>query len=315
MASGKDYYAILGIQRTASADEIRKAYRDLARKYHPDVSTESDAEDRFNEVQQAYEVLSDEEKRRTYDQFGEAGVGGGAADWSGYGGSGGVDVDPERFHDIFEQMFGGAGGPGTPGTAGGSPFSGARTSTRPRRGSDVAMSMTVTFMTAALGGTEPVRLNDGTSVDVRVPAGIDEGGKLRLRGRGQAGLHGGESGDLMITVHVGGHPVLRRDGLDLMVDVPISLAEAALGATVRVPLLKGSIELKIPPGTSSGRRLRVPGKGVQDERKRAGDFYAQVQVVAPDSMTDSARALLEQLADELPDPRDGMPGIESVDPS
>ena len=119
----------------------------------------------------------------------------------------------------------------------------------------------------------------------------------------------------MITVHVGGHPVLRRDGLDLMVDVPISLAEAALGATVRVPLLKGSIELKIPPGTSSGRRLRVPGKGVQDERKRAGDFYAQVQVVAPDSMTDSARALLEQLADELPDPRDGMPGIESVDPS
>jgi len=312
MASGKDYYAILGIQRTASADEIRKAYRNLARKYHPDVSTESDAEDRFNEVQQAYEVLSDEEKRRAYDQFGEAGVGGGAADWSGYGGSGGVNVDPERFHDIFEQMFGGAAGGGA---SGGSPFPGSGSSTRPRRGSDVTMSMTVTFMTAALGGSESVRLNDGTSVDVRVPAGIDEGGKLRLRGRGQSGLHGGEAGDLMITVHVGGHPVLRRDGLDLVVDVPISLAEAGLGTVIRVPLLKGSIELKIPPGTSSGRRLRVPGKGIEDERKRVGDYYAQVQVVAPESLTDPARALLEQLADALPDPRDHMPGIESVDPS
>jgi len=312
MASGKDYYAILGIQRAASADEIRKAYRNLARKYHPDVSTESDAEDRFNEVQQAYEVLSDEEKRRAYDQFGEAGVGGGAADWSGYGGTGGVNVDPERFHDIFEQMFGGAAGGGA---SGGSPFPGSGSATRPRRGSDVTMSMTVTFMTAAVGGSESVRLNDGTSVDVRIPAGIDEGGKLRLRGRGQPGLHGGEAGDLMITVHVGGHPVLRRDGLDLVVDVPINLAEAGLGTVIRVPLLKGSIELKIPPGTSSGRRLRVPGKGIEDERKRTGDYYAQVQVVAPESLTDPARALLEQLSEALPDPREHMPGIESVDPS
>ena len=122
MASGKDYYGVLGVQRTASADEIRQAYRSLARKYHPDVAKEPDAEQRFNEVQEAYEVLSDEEKRKAYDRFGEAGIGGGAAGWSGYGGSG-VDVDPERFHDIFEQMFGGGGGA--------SPFEGAAGGGRP----------------------------------------------------------------------------------------------------------------------------------------------------------------------------------------
>ena len=152
-------------------------------------------------------------------------------------------------------------------------------------------------------------------MDVRIPAGIDDGGKLRLRGRGQAGLHGGEPGDLIVTVQVGGHPVLRRDGLDLIVDVPISLAEAGLGAVVRVPLLKGSIELKIPPCTSSGRRLRVPGKGIEDDRKRVGDFYAQVQVVSPEELDDQARSLLEQLAGALPDPRRDLPGVDSVDVS
>lgn len=312
MPTGKDYYAILGVQRTASADEIRRAYRTLARKYHPDVSTEGDAEERFNEVQQAYEVLSDEEKRRAYDQFGEAGVGGGAAGWSGYGGGGGVNIDPDRFQDIFEQMFGGGGGGGS--APGGNPFGGGGAA-RPRRGGDITSSMTVTFLTAATGGTEEIRLGDGTSVDVRIPAGIDDGGKLRLRGRGQAGLHGGEAGDLIVTVHVGGHPVLRRDGLDLIVDVPISLAEAGLGTVVRVPLLKGSIELKIPPCTSGGRRLRVPGKGIEDDRKRVGDFYAQVQIVSPDSLDDEARSLLERLAAALPDPRRDLPGVDSVDAS
>ncbi|HBZ96870.1 MAG: molecular chaperone DnaJ [Phycisphaerae bacterium] len=307
MPSGKDYYAILGVQRTASADEIRKAYRSLARKYHPDVSTEGDAGDRFNEVQQAYEVLSDEEKRRAYDQFGDAGAG--AAGWSGYGGGGGGDVDPDRFQDIFEQMFGG-GGP----SPGGNPFGGGGGAARPRRGGDVNSSMTVTFMTAAQGGVEEIR-PDGASVEVRIPAGIDDGGKLRLRGRGQPGLHGGEAGDLIVTVHVGAHPVLRRDGLDLIVDVPISLAEAGLGTVVRVPLLKGSIELKIPPCTSSGRRLRVPGKGIVDDRQRTGDFYAQVQVVSPEELGDDARSLLEQLATALPDPRSELPGIDSVDAS
>lgn len=310
MASGKDYYGILGVQRTASSDKIRKAYRSLARKYHPDVCKESDAEDRFNEVQQAYEVLSDEEKRRTYDQFGEAGVGGGASDWAGYGGSSGVNVDPDRFQDIFEQMFSGSA------ASGGSPFGGgAQSAARPRRGSDVTLSMTVTFMTAAIGGQEEVRLNDGTSVEVRIPPGIDDGGKLRLRWRGQPGLHGGEAGDLMLTINVGGHPVLRRDGLDLIVEVPISLAEAGLGTAIRVPLLKGSIELKIPPGTSSGRRLRVPGKGVVDDRKRAGDYYVLVQIVAPEHPSEAAIAALESLAGELPDPRADLPGIDVVEPS
>ena len=309
MPSGKDYYAILGVQRTASADEIRKAYRSLARKYHPDVSTEGDAGDRFNEVQQAYEVLSDEEKRRAYDQFGEAGVGAGAAGWPGYGGGGGGNVDPDRFQDIFEQMFSG-GGP----TPGGNPFGGGGGAPRSRRGGDVTSSMTVTFMTAAQGGAEEIRL-DGASVEVRIPAGIEDGGKLRLRGRGQPGLHGGEAGDLIVTVHVGAHPVLRRDGLDLIVDVPISLAEAGLGTVVRVPLLKGSIELKIPPCTSSGRRLRVPGKGIEDDRQRTGDFYAQVQIVSPDELGEDARAVLGQLADMLPDPRSELPGIDSVDAS
>lgn len=309
MASGKDYYGILGVQRTASADEIRQAYRSLARKYHPDVAREPDAEQRFNEVQEAYEVLSDEEKRKAYDRFGEAGIGGGAAGWSGYGGSG-VDVDPERFHDIFEQMFGGGGASPFEGAAGG-----GRPGPRPRRGADVTMAITVTFLTAALGGTEEVRLRDGASFEVQVPAGIDEGGKLRLRGRGQAGINGGDTGDLILTVHVGEHPVLRRDGLDLIVDVPITLAEAALGTKVRMPLLQGAVELKIPPGTSSGRRLRIPGKGITDARKRQGDFYAHVQVVAPDELGDRARELLEELSGELPDPRVDIAGVDTTESS
>ncbi|MDG1899742.1 MAG: DnaJ C-terminal domain-containing protein, partial [Phycisphaerales bacterium] len=152
-------------------------------------------------------------------------------------------------------------------------------------------------------------------VEVRIPPGIDDGGKLRLRGRGQPGLHGGEAGDLMLKINVGGHPVLRRDGLDLIVEVPISLAEAGLGVAIRVPLLKGSIELKIPPGTSSGRRLRVPGKGVVDDRKRAGDYYVQVQIVAPEQPSDAAIAALESLACELPDPRADLPGIDAAEPS
>ncbi|MHC5114218.1 MAG: DnaJ C-terminal domain-containing protein [Planctomycetota bacterium] len=299
MAPASDYYAALGVPRDASADDIRKAYRTLARQYHPDVNKSSDAQERFAAISEAYEVLTDPEKRRQYDTFGRAGVRagpGGPAPGPGY------SVDVSDFGSIFEEMFGGRGA---------SPFAGAQTHrTVPRRGANVEHDVTVTFMTAALGGEEQVRVSIGggaKTVSVRIPAGIESGAKLRIRGSGGAGSHGAPAGDLMLKVRVGAHPWFRRDGLDVLIDVPITIAEAGLGATVRVPLLKGSAEIRIPPGASSGQKLRVRGKGIEDERGRFGDFYAVLQVVGPESLTGEGRGHLEALARELRNPRDSGP--------
>ncbi len=308
MSLERDPYEVLGIPRTATDDEIRTAYRKLARTHHPDVSTEADADKKFAEVQEAYEVLSDTEKRAAYDRFGRVGGPGASTGAGGVGGGwGGQQVDPSEFSDIFEQMFGGGAAPGGFGQQG-------RGTSRPapRRGIDQTRTITVTFRTAALGGTEHVDLDDGTKFDVQIPAGIDDGAKLRLRGRGGAGSAGGDRGDLIVTIHVGGHPYFTRQGADLLVDIPITIAEAAIGTSVNVSLMKGSVTVRIPPGSSSGTRLRIRGQGITRPNGDPGDLYAVVQIVAPNDVSDDVRTHLEAIQSALPDPRLDTPGVETA---
>ena len=316
MGQSKDYYQLLGVDRSATADQIRKAYRKLARTYHPDVNKSSEAATKFAEVTEAYEVLSDAKKRKAYDRFGHAGVGVGAGGfspggWSTNVGPGG-GVDAGDFADAFEQFFGAGGG---------SPFGGRVSPTAqprpvPKRGRDLTHSLSVSFMTAARGGSEQVRISSGDSgmqtISVKIPPGTQPGVKLRIKGRGQAGSSGGQPGDLILTVTAGHHPYFRREGLDLLIDVPITIAEAVLGVAVTVPLLKGCVQIKFPSGTSSGQRLRVPGKGLQDAKGEYGDFLAVVQIVAPESLSEQGRGLLDTLAKELKNPRESAVWADDV---
>ncbi len=309
MAHDRDYYEVLGVERSASADAIRRAYRRLAREYHPDVNKSPDAATRFAEVQEAYEVLSDAEKRKAYDRFGHAGVGVGQGP-GGFGGGWTVDMggrgfDSSDFASVFEDLFGGRG----PGPA-------ARPRAAPQRGTDIRHTIDVSFMTAALGGREEVRLQVGSApaqtISVRIPPGIESNAQLRVKGKGHPGGDGGQPGDILLTVRVGGHPYFRRDGLDLSIDVPITIAEATFGVSVTVPLLKGTVEIKVPPGASSGQKLRVKEKGIRDAKGRTGDFYAVVQIVAGTGLSQRGRELLRELQGELKNPRESAPWAADV---
>jgi molecular chaperone DnaJ len=312
----RDLYELLGVPRTASADDLKKAHRGMVRKYHPDVNKEPGAEARFKEIQDAYDVLADPEKRKLYDQFGMAGVragpaggapGGGAGAGPFGGGQGWQNVDPSTFEEVFGSMFGGGrGGRARAGRGGFGGFGGfgGDEEDGPRQGRNLDVEETVDFTTAALGGTRSFRVR-GESIDVRIPAGIADGAKLAVRGKGAPGEHGGPAGDLIVTVRVSPHPWLRREGDDLVTDLPVSIAEATLGATVRVPLLEGSVQLKVPAGVRSGQRLRVKGKGICPAKGTPGDFLASVLVEAPRSVDAEARRLVEELAPRLPNPRTG----------
>lgn len=312
----RDFYETLGVARSATADEIRSAHRKLAKKFHPDLNKDPDASKRFSEIQQAFDVLSDPQKRKQYDTLGHAGEGaaagtaggrrpGGAGTWSG---GGFEQVNAGDFSEIFEGIFGGRG---RGGGGGGSPFgrAGARDHATP--GDDVEHVIDVDFMTAALGGTRALSMTgpDGATqtFDVRIPPGIATGGRLRVRGKGRAGHRGGTTGDLMLEVRVAEHPWFRRDGLDVLLEVPVTIAEAALGASVDVPLLRGSVTLKVPPGTSSGQRLRVRGKGVAGQAGAHGDFYAVIAIVAPRELEAEDAAALRKIAPRLANPREDAP--------
>ena len=310
MATTRDLYDVLGVPRTASAEEIRAAFRRQARRYHPDVNKEPDAAERFAELTRAYEVLSDQDTRSRYDRFGHAGITGGvgAAGPGGHAGpaGGGFQVDPSDLHEIFEGFFGGgfAGAAGRGPRVGGDPF--RPRSPRPSRGHDIERRLEVTFMTAARGGLERITIDAGQgpeTIEVRIPPAIESGARLRVRGRGEPGPAGGERGDLLLRIEVGGHPFFDRQGLDLEIEVPITIAEAALGTRVSVPLLRGSAELEIPPGTGSGRRLRLREKGLTDPAGRTGDLYARVAIAAPEHLSEDARRRLEEVARELRNPR------------
>ncbi len=311
----KDPYKVLGVRRDASQAEIQKAYRELARKYHPDLNpNDKDAKKKFQEVQAAFEILNDPEKRELYDRYGSAfetiGRGGPSPGgtytytWtSGAEGLGGFEDILEQF--LGERFGGGPGGLGdlfeqfrrSAGRAG--------TSTRTARGQDIQTEISIPFTTAVLGGEHELRIRRASgqleTIRVKIPPGIEEGKKLRLKGQGEHGLAG--AGDLFVTVHVEGHPCFQRRGNNLYVQVPISLGEAAAGAKIDIPTPHGLVTLRIPPGISSGKKLRLAGYGVPAHGDQpAGDLYAEIQIVLPKNLSDSEVQLLRQIDQAHPQP-------------
>lgn len=316
----RDLYDILGVSRTASADDIKSAYRKLARKFHPDVNKAADAAEKFKEVQDAYDTLSDPQKRRDYDQYGHSGAprgGGGRGGqhytWSSGGGGGGGEVDMEDLSSVFETFFGGRGGDGGMGGFGrgsSEPFGGRRPKATRREAppQEITHDLTIDFMTAVRGGTETIRLDTGgqtRTIDVTIPKGVREGARLRVKGAVTAGP--GRGRDLILTIHVGEHHLFRRgdteggSSADLYITMPLSIAEATLGATVTVPTLDKPVDLSVPPGTASGAKLRLRGKGVE-EGTATGDLYAVVKIVPPDGrrLTEQDRAALTRIAADGP---------------
>ncbi len=300
----QDYYDLLGIKKSATPDEIQKAYRQLARKYHPDLNPDDKvAQQKFKEIQQAHDVLGDAEKRKMYDQFGpdfeKVGAGGspfrgGAAQPGGFsfedifGGGGGGGQGGFHFEgdmgDLFRQFGGG-------GAAGGKR---SRAGSAPRRGSDLSANITIPFNTAVLGGEASIGLQRGgksESIQLKIPPGIESGKKMRLRGQGEPSPNGGPQGDLLVTIHVSPHPFFERVGKNLELRLPVTIGEAALGATIDIPTPEGTVSLKIPPGSSGGRRLRIKGRGVKGSSGEPGDLYVVLQISIPESLgtTDAAR--------------------------
>jgi curved DNA-binding protein len=286
----KDYYKTLGVARDAKAEDIKKAYRRLARKYHPDVSKETGAEEKFKEVNEANDVLSDDEKRAAYDQLGYYQPGQDfrpPPDWAGRAGGFSGSAD---FSDFFAQMFGAGAGAEMGGR-------GHRRSRTPPRGQDVEATLTLTLEEAFHGCEKQITLSAASgqrSVKMRVPAGSLPGKRLRLAGKGQASPMGGAAGDLLLTLQISPHALYRLEGKDIYLDTPISPAEAALGCALTVPTLAGNLRLKVPAGARSGQKLRLTGRGMPAS-DGAGDFYVLLQIVLPPTLSDEERTLYERL--------------------
>ena len=291
----EDFYQVLGVSRNSSDAELKKAHRSLSKENHPDSKPDDKAAaEKFKQVQEAYSVLSDTEKRQKYDRFGHAAFQGGRGGASPFGG-GQVDLG---------DLFGGGGG-------GGFDFGdlfggGGRRAARTRKGQDVETTIDVPFNTAAEGGSYSLTVNTAgkpEQITARIPAGVDSGSVIRLSGQGHPGMGGGPNGDLMVKIKVAPHPYFRRDGANLLVDVPISLTEAALGAKVDVPTLsEGLITVTVPAGSASGTRLRLRGKGIINRKtNEPGDLYAIIQIVVPKELDDRSRELLEEFAELHPE--------------
>jgi len=279
----KDFYKILGVSKDVSDAELKKAYRKLAKDNHPDLHPgDAAAEARFKDISEAFDVLSDAEQRREYDAI--RAMGGGARFQAGGQGAG--------FEDVFSNLFGGGGG-GFPGFGGFGGFG-------PQRGQDLSTTASINFIDSVNGTTVKLNLRS-ESVSVKVPAGIQDNQKLKVKGKGQPSPNGGPAGDLVVTIKVKPHAVFTRDGDNIRVSVPVTYAEATLGATIEVPVLGGDpVKLKVAPGTPNGRTLRVKGKGVQFG-SRQGDLLATVEVMVPGHLPAKAKKLLEQFDAELPD--------------
>ena len=326
MATKRDYYEILGIDKKAQADDIKKAYRKMAIKHHPDKNPDDPtAEERFKAVGEAYAVLHDAEQRQQYDAIRAMGSGG-ARFATGAGGAGG-------FEDVFSSMFGGGGARFAPGGGGAQPdmedilrmfgggggFTGGggfpgggsfggRTGFAPQmKGEDITARTRLSFREAALG-TEARLTVGGRTVNARIPAGVHDGHKIRLRGKGQPGPQGAPAGDLLLQLEVEPHEVWSAEGADLRITVPVGFDEAVLGATLEVPLLTGgTVRVKVPAGTPSGRTLRVRGKGLVTS-KRTGDLLVTIQVAVPSHVEGAAKKAVEDLRAALTeeDPRAGL---------
>jgi len=302
----KDFYKILGVSKDISEADLKKTYRKLARQYHPDSNPgDAKAEARFKEISEAHSVLADPELRKEYDQIRAMGSG---ARFS----AGGRPGQPGGFEDVFGGMFTGAGRNqqsgsfedllgGMFGNGGfGSTSGGFRGAGGPTPGRDFTATTTLDFFTAINGETIKLQPASGKAINVKVPAGVSDGQKIRLKGKGEPSPDGGTPGDLVLTVTVRKHPVFERDGLNLRLDVPVTFVEATLGATIEVPTLGGdTVKLRVAPGTPSGRVLRVKGRGVTTT-KGVGDLLATVQVAVPSHLSSEAQGHLEAFAQAMP---------------
>lgn len=312
----QDYYEILGVTRGASQEEMQGAYRKLARKYHPDINKEKDAEDKFKKIGEAYEVLGDPKKRKKYDQLGQnwnmgddfspppgwnrRPSGGrtqntGGSEFEGFG---------DGFSDFFDSLFGGFGRSShqSAGNAGGS-FSGGFS----QKGQDHDAEVTIPLGDAYRGARRSISLkttmSDGSGLrrtanktfEVKIPKGVTEGKKLRLSGQGAPGTGGAANGDLYLTIHIADHPTFRVVGNDIEVEVPVTPWEAALGAKIAVPLVDGTATVALPPGMQSGKKIRVKDRGLGDSPR--GHLYALVKIVVPETLSDNERKLFEELSD------------------
>ncbi|HWL09027.1 MAG TPA: DnaJ C-terminal domain-containing protein [Planctomicrobium sp.] len=311
-----DYYQVLGVPRDATAEQIRKAFKKIARENHPDAKKDDPvAAEVFKAAAEAYDVLGDEDKRKKYDQFG--------SNWkhfkegqTPYGGGGGnpfrsggpVDVD---LRDLFggkgavdlESLFGGMFGGG--GRSGGATSGWGRSAPRAERGQDLTATIRVPFQTAAVGGNFDLSLEREGKLEVlsiKVPAGIDDGQTIRLAGQGEPGYHGGPAGDLRVTINIAPHPYFRREGRNILVEVPVTITEAALGAKLDVPTLtEGTVTMTLPPGTSSGAKLRLKGKGIDSPKSGGkGDQMVVIKIVPPKHLDEASQKLLEEFAEKNP---------------
>lgn len=295
----KDLYNILGVSKSSTDAEIKSAYRKLARKYHPDVNKDSaEATNKFKEISGAYDILGDKDKRKKYDNneidadgkptgFGAGGFGGGSSQgnpfgqgYQQYGGNAGDFDFSSIFGDDLSSIFGGG-------------FGGrSRASSRPRKGQDVAYTMRVSFLDAANGDDKTLAIN-GKNLQVKIPAGTTDGQTLRLKGLGFDGTNGGEKGDALITIHVDKHPYFSADGNNVLLELPISMKEAVLGAKVTVPTISGKVAVNIPPYASSGEKLRLKGKGIKN-----GDQIVTLKIISPKSKNKNLESAFSEMPDE-----------------
>ena len=283
----KDFYKILGVAKDATEADIKKTYRKLARQFHPDSNPgDAKAEAKFKEISEAFSVLSDKEQRKEYDAV--RAMGGGARFTAGGQGAGG------GFEDVFSNLFGG-GGRGFPGGFGGGFDFG------PTAGVDLTARTSIDFIDSIKGATIKLSLQGVEPLNVKIPAGVQDGQRIKLRGKGRPSPNGGPSGDLIVTVRVKPHPVFSRDGSNLRVTVPVTFTEAALGANILVPTLGGEpVKLKIHPGIPNGRVLRIQGRGVDSGNSR-GDLLATIEVAVPAHLSEKAKKALQEFQEAMPD--------------